>query len=291
MHYISFTYMRYAQLKAFHFVAQTGGFSRAARELSLTQPAISDHIRKLEESYGVELFKRARGGIALTEDGRKLFAITERLFEAETEARDVLDRASSLQEGTLTIGADAAVHILPIVARFRQIHPQVAIRVIGGNTAQLLEKLDNFDIDFAVIAQRPQGSHYATRLLREDRIAAFASASHRLSKRRSINFADLLAETIILREEGSVTRQLLLDEALHRGLSLSHSVEIESREAAREAVAQGLGVAIISEGEFSPDNRLHLLKISDWSPTMQEWLVSLSSRAGLSLVKAFYGCM
>jgi aminoethylphosphonate catabolism LysR family transcriptional regulator len=283
--------MRYAQLKAFHSVAQTGGFSRAAKELSLTQPAVSDHIRKLEENYGVELFKRAPRGISLTEEGRKLFALTERLFEAETEAQGLLDRARTLHEGTLTIGADAAVHILPIVARFRQTHPQVAVRIIAGNTAQLLEKLDNFDIDFAVIASRPQGTQYAARLLREDRVVAFASASHRLSKRRTIGFSDLLAETVILREEGSVTRQLLLEETRRRGLSLSRSLEIESREAAREAVAQGLGIAIISEGEFSPDARLHLLKISDWSPTMQEWLVSLNSRAGLSLVKAFTSCV
>jgi aminoethylphosphonate catabolism LysR family transcriptional regulator len=283
--------MRYAQLKAFHSVAQAGGFSRAAKALSLTQPAISDHIRKLEEAYGIELFKRAPRGISLTEEGRKLFAITERLFEAEAEAQDVLDRARTAHEGTLTIGADAAVHILPLIARFRQTFPKVAVRIIGGNTAQLLSKLDNFDIDFAVIASRPQGMQYAARLLRQDRIVALASASHRLSRRRSMGFADLLAETVILREEGSVTRQLLLEEALRRGLSLSQPLEIESREATREAVAKGLGVAIISEGEFSHDDRLHLLKISDWNATMQEWLVSLEARAGLNLMKAFTACV
>lgn len=283
--------MRYAQLKAFHSVAHTGGFSRAAKKLSLTQPAVSDHIRRLEEAYGVELFKRAPRGVSLTEEGRKLFAITERLFETETEAQDLLDRARNLHEGTLTIGADAAVHILPVIARFRQTYPQVAVRIIGGNTEQLLGKLDNFDIDFAVIASRPAGTNYATRLLREDRIIAFTSKSHPLSKRRTIAFAELLAETMILREEGSVTRNLILDEALRRGLSLSRSLDIESREAAREAVAQDLGLAIISEGEFRPDDRLHLLRISDWHPTMQEWLVSLEARAGLSLVKAFKGCV
>ena len=79
--------MRHAQLKAFHAVAIHGGFSRAAERLSLTQPAVSDHVRKLEESYGVQLFNRGPSGVALTAMGRSLFAIAERLFEAETEAR------------------------------------------------------------------------------------------------------------------------------------------------------------------------------------------------------------
>ena len=78
--------MRHAQLKAFHAVAVHTGFSRAAEALGLTQPAVSDHVRKLEETYGVQLFTRAPSGVALTGMGRKLFAIAERQFEAEAEA-------------------------------------------------------------------------------------------------------------------------------------------------------------------------------------------------------------
>ena len=111
--------MRHAQLKAFHAVAVHGGFSRAAEALGLTQPAVSDHVRKLEETYGVQLFTRAASGVALTEMGRKLFAIAERQFEAEAQAAELLARGRRLEEGQLTIGADAAVHILPALARFR----------------------------------------------------------------------------------------------------------------------------------------------------------------------------
>src|SRR5262245_2593257 len=119
--------MYYAQLRAFHAVATHGGFSRAARKLALTQPAISDHIRKLEEAHGVELVLRRRGGIALSDLGRRLYAITERLFEAEIEAEadELLARSRKLDEGALTIGADAATHILPVLARFRARYPKV----------------------------------------------------------------------------------------------------------------------------------------------------------------------
>ncbi|HRX37047.1 MAG TPA: LysR family transcriptional regulator, partial [Aestuariivirga sp.] len=95
--------MRHAQLKAFHAVAVHGGFSRAAERLALTQPAISDHVRKLEETYGVQLFNRTPQGVTLTDMGRKLFAIAERQFEAETQAVELLSRARTLEEGQLTI--------------------------------------------------------------------------------------------------------------------------------------------------------------------------------------------
>ena len=94
--------MSFAQLKAFHAVAHQGGFSKAAIVLSLTQPAISDHVRKLEETHGIQLFLRAARGVALTETGRKLYAITERLFEAEAQASELLMRAETLEEGHLT---------------------------------------------------------------------------------------------------------------------------------------------------------------------------------------------
>ena len=90
MYLISLNDMRHAQLKAFHAVAAHGGFSRAAEALGLTQPAVSDHVRKLEEAYGVQLFTRGPAGVALTDMGRKLFAIAERQFEAEAEAAVVV---------------------------------------------------------------------------------------------------------------------------------------------------------------------------------------------------------
>jgi LysR family transcriptional regulator, low CO2-responsive transcriptional regulator len=93
---------------------------------------------------------------------------------------------------------------------------------------------------------------------------------------------------LILREEGSMTRRLLLEEMRKRDLKPSATIEIESREAAREAVAQGLGIAVMSEGEIAPDARLKTLAISDWQATMEEWLLCLKSRAGLHVISSFF---
>ena len=277
--------MRHAQLKAFHAVAIHGGFSRAAERLSLTQPAVSDHVRKLEESYGVQLFNRGSSGVALTAMGRSLFAIAERLFEAETEARDLLSRAQTLEEGQLTIGADAAVHILPRVARFRAAFPGIAVRLVTGNSADLLARLEALAIDVAIVAGRPSDDRFVVRRLREDRLMAVVPKQSGKVVRATLE--SLMTRPLILREEGSVTRRLLTDELRRRGLKPAGIIEIEGREAVREAVAQGLGVAIMSEGELTTDTRLRSLAISDWSAVMSEWLICLKSRAGLHVIRSF----
>jgi len=283
--------MRYAQLKAFHAVAVNGGFSKAAQRLALTQPAISDHIRKLEDAYGSELFLRRRGGVELTPFARKLYAVTERMFEAETEALELLSRAKGLEEGSLSIGADAATHVLPLIRRFRERYPKIAVRLVAGNSAQLLSKLDRFEIDFAVIAETPPPQTYHARLLRDDAISAFTAATHPFAKRAEISFAEFIGQPVILREEGSVTRTLLLEEIARRSLPLTNVMEIESREAAREAVASGLGIGIISTAEIVPDARLHSLRFSDWQASMSEWLVCLASRIDLHIIRAVLGIL
>ena len=164
--------MSYAQLKAFHAVPLNGGFSKAAERLALTQPAISDHIRKLEEAYGAELFVRRRGGVELTPFARKLFAITERHVRGGEPRRSSSCCAGrkGLEEGSLAIGADAAIHVLPLIRRFRERYPKIAVRLIAGNSAELLDKLDRFEIDFAVIAEPPPPQAMTRRLLRDDAI-------------------------------------------------------------------------------------------------------------------------
>ena len=253
--------MRHAQLKAFHAVATHGGFSKAAAELGVSQPALSDHVRKLEEAYGVQLFVRGPRTVTLTDLGRKLYALTERQFEAAAAAADLLARARRLEEGSLVFGADAAVHILPLLASFRATYPRVRLKLISGNSARLIEQLEHFDIDFAVVAEVPALPHFTSQLLREDNLAAFVSSRHPWAARRKIGFAELAGTSLVLREKGSATRKLLEQELNARNIAPEAVFEVEGRESAREAVAQGFGLGIVSGSEFVDDPRLRLLSV------------------------------
>lgn len=278
--------MRHAQLRAFHGVATWGGFSKAADKMAISQPALSDHVRKLEETYGVQLFVRGTRSITLTDLGRKLFALAERQIEIETAARDLLQRARKVEEGHITIGADAAMHALPLIRAFRARHPAVRFRVISGNSANLIERLEAFEIDFAVVADVPPASAFSARLLREDQLVAFVASDHPWARRTSLKLAELAATPLIMREQGSETRRLIEERFNELGLSPDDVTEIEGREAAREAVVQGLGVGVVSSGEFLQDARLRRIAIKDWQATMREWLVCLKSRETLHLIQS-----
>jgi LysR family transcriptional regulator, low CO2-responsive transcriptional regulator len=279
--------MSYAQLKAFHAVAQTGGFSKAAKYLSLTQPAISDHVRKLEEAYGVQVFLRHARGVTLTDLGRKLYSITERLVEVEGQADDLLSRAAKLEEGQLAIGADAAVHILPRIKSFMKTYPRVAMRLISGNSEDLIAQLLTFSIDFAVTAERPADDRIDAFKIRDDKLMLVAPKSSTWAKQKVIAFEDLSEMPLILREEGSTTRKLLADELQKRGVQMSHAIEIEGREAVLETIAQGLGVAVMSASEVRNDNRVRTIPFRDWDIKMEEWLLFLKARAELHLIRSF----
>ena len=115
--------MRYVQLRAFHNVAIHGGFSRAADALALTQPAVSDQVRKLEEAYDVLLFNRQKKQVTLTQAGRQLLELTRRMFDNEQQVLELLEESRVVQSGTLRIIVDAAYHLLPILSLFRERFP------------------------------------------------------------------------------------------------------------------------------------------------------------------------
>jgi aminoethylphosphonate catabolism LysR family transcriptional regulator len=244
-------------------------------------------VRKLEEGYGVQLFIRRARGVTLSDLGRRLFAITERQFEAEAQAHELLSRAQTLEEGQLTIGADAAVHILPQIGRYKARYPRIAIRLLAGNSAELLERLLDFSIDIAVTAEKPNSDAVELVKLREDTLVAVVAAGSPLGRRSRIAFNELVSLPMVIREEGSATRRLLTEEAQRRGLALSDVTEVEGREAAREAAAEGLGLAVMSMAELASDKRLKVLAITGWDARMEEWLLWLKARADLHVIRAF----
>ena len=150
--------MRYVQLRAFHYVAICGGFSRAADALFLTQPAISDQVRKLEEEYDVLLFNRHKKQVLLTEQGKKLLEITNRMFDNEQQALDMLSESRALRSGHLRIVADAAHHLLHILGRFREKYPGIHVTVHAGNTETVISSLFAYEADLGVLGEIPQGA-------------------------------------------------------------------------------------------------------------------------------------
>jgi aminoethylphosphonate catabolism LysR family transcriptional regulator len=279
--------MRYVQLRAFHYVAITGGFSRAAEELFLTQPAISDQVRKLEEEYDILLFNRQRKQVTLTPAGEKLLAITLRMFDTESQALELLSESRALRAGTLRIVADAAHHVLHIMGEFREKYPGVRVTIRAGNTETVIESLYSYNADIGVLGDLPSGRDFEVIKLNSSPIIAFAAAGHPATKRKLLSFADLAALPLVMRERGSRTRKKLEEGAVVAGVELKPSIEAEGREAVREIVASGAGIGFVSEAEFGNDSRLEKIPIDGAPMLMEEALVCLAERSHGKTMRAF----
>ncbi|MBC3208706.1 MULTISPECIES: LysR family transcriptional regulator [unclassified Pseudomonas] len=277
----------HAQLKAFHAVAVHGSFTRAAERLYLTQPAISDQVRKLEERFGVLLFHRNKRSVRLTDLGERLLAITQRLFVIEAEAQELLQESQALQTGSLILAVDAPVHVLPQIARFCERYPGISVKIETGNTDESLFRLFNYQADLALLGRDVSDERLLCVALRNDPMVAFVSRNHPWADRASICLADLDDTPLVLREHGSVTRQTLEEEMARAGFRIRPAIQVEGREAAREAVVVGIGVGVVSAAEFGADSRVCALPITDCTRRLTETLVCLREQSSRRVVATF----
>lgn len=279
--------MRYNQIRAFHYVATFGGFSRAAEALSLTQPAVSEQVRKLEVDLDVLLFNRDRKQVSLTPLGTRLLHCTRQFFEMEQQIDDILSENRTKLSGTLRIIADSAFHLTERLGRFRQRYPDVMISVRAGNTADILSALRNYDAEIGVVGSQNPGNDMEVVSLGNSPIIAFAAKTFFDPPPTSMTIADLAQNPLVFREKGSKTRQKLEDHSQRQGVTLRPSVEAEGREAVREVVASGAGIGFVSQAEFSGDERLIKFPLDAPELTMSESLIHLKQRSGVRLIRAF----
>ena len=281
--------MRLAHLRSFFAVARHGGFTAGARALHVSQPTVTAQVRALEETYGIELFVRNGRRVALTAAGEALFAIAERIFEHEEEALALLRNTGELRAGRLRVGAVGPYHVMEMLAAFRARHPAIELAVALGNSEQVVAGLLDRSTDVAVLAQYAHDARLHFVPFRSHRVVMFVPKTHRFARRRAIRLADLAKEPMIVREPGSTTRKALDDALRHAGVTPPIAMEIGSREAVREAVIRGLGIAAVSEFEFVPDARLRAVPIKDADVQTHAHVACLVERREARVVAAFLG--
>lgn len=279
--------MRHSQLKAFHFVALHGGFSRAAEALFLTQPAISEQVRKLEQDHDVLLFHRERKRVQLTDAGERLFRLTKHYFEIEQQIGEYMSETRAAVDGSLRIIADSAHHVTDILSAFRQRYPDVVVSLRTGNSDEVVDELRAFNAEVGVAGSLTPGRDMATLSLGDTPIVAFAAKGLLPAGKSRITLEELSKLPLIFRETGSKTRQKLEEEAAKQGLTLLPAIEAEGRETVREVVASGAGVGFVSQAEFGHDERLLQIELKGADLRMGESLVHLAQRREVKVIRAF----
>ncbi len=279
--------MNFTQLKSFHAVATAGGFTKAAKLLGVSQPALTIQVRALEETYGVSMFHRKSQGVVLTELGRKLFRVTSRIFGLVSEAEDLVAAEAALKEGHLKVGADGPYFVMDLLAEFTARYPGIRVSAEMGNTETLLQGLSDYRTDVAMLTAVALDPAYYAVPYGYQTVVVFVRRDHEWARRDSIALDELDGQPMILREPTSVTRRILEDALAGTGIAPRVVMELGSREAVREAVAAGLGAGVVLESELGQDDRLHPVAVADSALGCREYVVCLNERRNLRLVQAF----
>ena len=279
--------MRSTQLRAFFAVARAGGFTAAAKQLHVSQPTLTSQVRDLEEAHGVELFHRVGRGVQLTPTGRQLYTIAAQMAALESDALHLLKDEGNLQAGLLRVGAVSPYTAIDVVAEFSRRHPGIRIEASFGNSGVILRDLAEFRVDVAVLARLEEDPLLHGLPLRRAPVLILLPADHRLARRRSLRLADLHGVRMVMREPGSNTRRAL-ESALEKAGAVPQVVmELGSREAILEAVAQGLGVGSVSQAAWLPDPRIRALRLSDAEVWSETFVACLAARREARAVASF----
>lgn len=280
------------QLRLFNSLGKHFSFTRAAEEMSLSQPAMSIQIKRLEESIGMPLVEKVGKRLFLTEAGRELF----------DASRDVLDRLRVLNEdmigmeegikGPLNLAAiTTAKFFMPhLLGSFLRDYPGVEPTISITNQSKVIRRLEENLDDLVIMGRMPNNMELEAAYFLDNPLVVVAPANHPLVGRKNIPLERIAEERFLSRELGSGTR-----EAYHRlfaehGLDISTYMELGSSEAIKQAVMAGLGLSVLSKHNLHLELEAGVLAVLDVQhfPMMRKWYaVHLKSKKLSNTSKRF----
>ncbi|MBE9561674.1 MAG: LysR family transcriptional regulator [Proteobacteria bacterium] len=280
--------MTLRQLTLFQAVAQHLSFTRAAIELSLTQPAVSIQIKQLEGHIGVSLFEQIGKRIFLTEAGHELNAACEDIFERLGLLETSLNELQGSIKGQLKISiVTTATYFIPkIFQAFSQIYPEVNLRLQVYNRVKILERLTNNKDDLVIMGQAPENFNVTAHSFLNNPLVVIASPQHQLVNQSKIPLSRLLQENILMREVGSGTRLAIEKNFATKNMETLTKIELGSTEAIKQGVLTNMGISILSKHAVFLElatKKINILDVETF-PLKRNWYVTHLTEKELSLV-------
>jgi DNA-binding transcriptional LysR family regulator len=241
-----------AKLQAFLYAAENLSFSEAAKQLHLSQPTISHHIKALEQELGVELFVRAGSGLKLTDAGRLLMLQAGKLLREANAVEQMMDSLQEKIVGQITIACSTTTgkYVLPqVAARFHQQHPGVKISILACTQENVVPRLMQEEADLGVVSYDACGGELECQEFFQDHIVLIVPADHPWAARQHIEASELLRVPFIMREPTSGTRRVLLAEFGKHDIDpedMDIFLEIGNAEAIVKTIEAGFGVSFVS---------------------------------------------
>ncbi len=258
--------INFHQLHIFYTVAEKGSFSAAAQALHMTQPAVTMQVQSLEDQLGTKLLLRSTKRIELTDAGSVLLPYAKRSMDLIRDADAAMARYAKGLKGRLQLGSSLTIgeYILPrLLGPFNKEHPDISIRMKIMNTTQILEHILNHQLDFGLLEAPVSHPDVHTEPVLSDELQLIVGPGHPLSGRGEVTLAEAIKYPLVLREQGSGTRQVMEDQLAMKSIDaedLNIVMELGSTGAVKSAVEAGVGMSFISASSIKHELALGLLE-------------------------------
>ncbi len=264
------------QLRALGAVTSAKSISAAAQLLSVTPPAVSQQLQLLEDALGgVPLYEKTATGMRPTEAGREVLTALERIESALGDCAAAIDALRGIGGGQVSVGViTTAKYFAPFaLSAFQRSHPNVEMRVLVGNRADMIAGLEKFNLDVALMGYPPEHFPLERVVIGDHPHVVIAAPDHWMVRRRRIPLHEIAREPLLLREPGSGTRSLMLGLFAGAGLPDGPRMEMGSNEMIKQAVMAGMGAALVSAHVIAAevaDGRLAVLDV-EGLPVVRQW--------------------
>jgi len=255
------------QIDIFCKIVELKSFSRAAEEVNLTQPTVSERIASLEASFQTMLLDRSSKKIIPTKAGKLLYSYSKRMLEVRRELIQAMDKFLGLEKGEIVIGGSSipGTHILPrVIGKFREKYPGINVILKLGDSQEIIKGVNSGIYELGVVGKKPDNYSMACKDFQSDSLVLIVHKNHPwVKENKGITLEKLLKEPFIMREEGSGTRKVMENVLLKHKTdpnSLNVVCELGSSEAVKHGILNKIGVSIISQREVETELKCGLLK-------------------------------
>jgi DNA-binding transcriptional LysR family regulator len=278
--------------KIFYHTARSGSFSSAAKQLFITQSAVSQAINNLEEKIGSRLFIRKSRSILFTTEGEILFKHVEQAYNFIKTAEGKLLEMHSLSIGEIRIGVGDTIcryFLIPYLKHFISLHPNIKIKVINRTSPQIIEILKNGQIDFGIVTLPVNDESVVCRDFKEVRDVFVAGGRFKELKKPDVPISELIGYPLLLLQKDSATRRNLDGFLLQKGFTVIPEIELESIELLVEFARIGLGIAHVLKESAAALVESGELFIVNTVETLQERKLGIATVKNVPLSKASSG--
>ncbi len=276
------------QLRVFEAVARNLSFTRAAEELYLTQPTVSIQLKQLTELIGQPLFEQIGKRIYLTDVGSELLKTCREMFDAMERFEMLVSDIKGVKAGKLRLAViTTAKYFIPrLLGIFCQRYPGIDVSLKVTNRERVLQRMADNQDDLYVLGTPPENLDIVVEPFLENPLVVVAASNHPLAQEKNITPRRLAQEPFLMREPGSGIRLATEQFFAERGLKPKVRMELGSNEAIKQAVAGGLGIAILSAHTLPLERDsegLVLLDVQDF-PIRRHWYLAYPKDKQLSVV-------